>query len=120
MMSVLGKCRLRESPKNLRWALTKEIEPETLKGDLAAFTTLTLTDAQKRKFVAALDGDVYEDLPKAKMALVLRLESLVRASGVRLQMPCHSRTFCRKPRPTVRTGSSGYRMTTSAMAGRAV
>jgi len=66
-------------------ALTKEIEPETFKGDLAGLTTLTLTDAQKRKFVAALDGDVYDDLPKARMALVLRLESLVRAPGVQLQ-----------------------------------
>ena len=66
-------------------ALTKEIEPEAFKGDLAALTTLTLTDAQKRKFVAALDGDVYDDLPKARMALVLRLESLVRAPGVQLQ-----------------------------------
>ncbi len=66
-------------------ALTKEIEPETFKGDLAALTTLALTDPQKRKFVAALDGDVYDDLPKARMALVLRLESLVRAPGVQLQ-----------------------------------
>ena len=66
-------------------ALTKEIEPETFKGDLAALTTLALTDTQKRKFVAALDGDVYDDLPKARMALVLRLESLVRAPGVQLQ-----------------------------------
>lgn len=66
-------------------ALTKEIEPDAFKGDLAALTTLTLTDAQKRKFVVALDGDVYDDLPKARMALVLRLESLVRAPGVQLQ-----------------------------------
>ena len=66
-------------------ALTKEIEPDAFKGDLAALTTLILTDAQKHKFVAALDGDVYDDLPKARMALVLRLESLVRAPGVQLQ-----------------------------------
>jgi len=66
-------------------ALTKEIEQESFEGDLAALTTLALTDAQKRKFVAALDGNVYEDLPKARMALVLRLESLVRAPGVQLQ-----------------------------------
>lgn len=66
-------------------ALTKEIESETFKGDLAALSTLALTDAQKRKFVAALDGNVYDDLPKARMALVLRLESLVRAPGVQLQ-----------------------------------
>ena len=66
-------------------ALTKEIEQDSFKGDLAALTTLALTDAQKRKFVAALDGNIYEDLPKARMALVLRLESLVRAPGVQLQ-----------------------------------
>lgn len=65
--------------------LTKEIEPETFKGDPTALTALELTDAQKRKFVAALDGDIYNDLPRARMALVLRLESLVRAPGVKLQ-----------------------------------
>ncbi|MBI2745406.1 MAG: DUF262 domain-containing protein [Burkholderiales bacterium] len=65
--------------------LTKEIELETFKGAQAELTTLALTDVQKRKFVAALDGDVYDDLPKARMALVLRLESLVRAPGVQLQ-----------------------------------
>lgn len=56
-------------------ALTKEIEPD-FDGDLAALKTLDLTDEQKRKFVTALDGDIYHDLPKARMALVLRLEAL--------------------------------------------
>lgn len=66
-------------------ALTKEIEQANFVGDADALTMLNLTDAQKRKFIAALDGDVYDDLPKARMALVLRLESLVRAPGVQLQ-----------------------------------
>lgn len=66
-------------------ALTKDIEPETFKGELTELTALSLTDVQKRKFVAALNGNVYDDLPKARMALVLRLESLVRAPGVQLQ-----------------------------------
>lgn len=66
-------------------ALTKDIEPETFKGELTELPALTLTDVQKRKFVVALNGNVYEDLPKARMALVLRLESLVRAPGVQLQ-----------------------------------
>ena len=66
-------------------ALTNEIEPEAFKGDLTGITTLALIDAQKRKFVTALDGNVYDDLPKARMALVLRLESLMRAPGVQLQ-----------------------------------
>ncbi len=66
-------------------ALTKEIEPAAFNGDLAALNTLILTDKQKREFVAALDGNIYRNLPKARMALVLRLESLVRAPGVQLQ-----------------------------------
>lgn len=66
-------------------ALTKEIESAAFKGDLGILQTLTLTDKQKSEFVAALDDDIYRKLPKARMALVLRLESLVRAPGVRLQ-----------------------------------
>lgn len=58
-------------------ALTKEIEPAAFNGHLAALTTLALTDAQKREFVTALDGDIYRKLPRARMALVLRLEALV-------------------------------------------
>lgn len=58
-------------------ALTKEIEPDAFDGDLAALKTLDLTDKQKREFAAALDGDIYRNLPKARMALVLRLEALV-------------------------------------------
>ncbi len=57
--------------------LTKEIEPEAFDGDLAALKTLDLTDKQKREFVDALDGDIYRKLPKARMALMLRLEALV-------------------------------------------
>lgn len=58
-------------------ALTKEIEPDSFKGDLDALTTLSLAEAQKREFIAALDGDIYRKLPKARMALVLRLEALL-------------------------------------------
>lgn len=58
-------------------ALTKEIEPDAFQGDLATLTSLALTDAQKREFLAALDGDIYRKLPKARMALMLRLEALV-------------------------------------------
>lgn len=58
-------------------ALTKEIEPDAFNGDLTALTTLALTDAQKREFIAALNGDIYRKLPKARMALMLRLEALV-------------------------------------------
>ena len=57
--------------------LTKEVELEAFDGDLAALKTLDLTDKQKREFVDALDGDIYRKLPKARMALILRLESLV-------------------------------------------
>lgn len=57
--------------------LTMEIEPEAFNGDLAMLETLTLTDDQKIKFIEALNGDIYKKLPKARMALVLRLEALV-------------------------------------------
>ena len=57
--------------------LTKEIEPEAFDGDLSALKTLDLTEKQKRDFVEALDGDIYRKLPKARMALMLRLEALV-------------------------------------------
>jgi hypothetical protein len=57
--------------------LTKEIEPDAFDGDLAALKTLDLTVKQKREFQAALDGDIYRRLPKARMALLLRLEALV-------------------------------------------
>lgn len=57
--------------------LTKEIETDTFKGDLPALTALDLTVAEKREFLAALNGDIYRKLPRARMALVLRLEALV-------------------------------------------
>lgn len=57
--------------------LTKEIEPEAFDGDLTALKTLDLTDREKREFIAALDGDIYRKLPRARMALMLRLEALV-------------------------------------------
>ena len=66
-------------------ALTKEIELADFSGGLATLNTLALTDKQKREFTVALDGDIYRNLPKARMVLVLRLESLVRAPGVQLQ-----------------------------------
>lgn len=58
-------------------ALIKEIEPEGFKGELADVKMLGLTDAQKKEFLTALDGDIYRKLTKARMALTLRLEALV-------------------------------------------
>lgn len=66
-------------------ALTKEVEHPTFSGDPASLDTLKLTDKQKSEFIKALNGDIYRNLPKARMALVLRLESLLRAPGVQLQ-----------------------------------
>lgn len=68
--------------------LTKEIEPEAFDGDLAALKALNLTDNQKREFVTALDGDIYRRLPKARMALMLRLEALV-SDGSKKQAFAH-------------------------------
>jgi hypothetical protein len=101
-------------------ALIKDIESTAFDGDLVTLGTLALTDKQKRDFVAALDGDIYRNLPKARMALVLRLESLVRALECSCKTPCRWSMCCRKTRLTVRTGSSGSRMKTSEIAGRTV
>lgn len=57
--------------------LTKEIEPDAFGGDVASLNTLELSERQKSEFLAALDGDIYRRLPKARMALLLRLEALV-------------------------------------------
>src|SRR6185437_10552078 len=38
---------------------------------------LALTDGQKREFLKALGDDIYRKLPKARMVLLLRLESLL-------------------------------------------
>jgi hypothetical protein len=58
-------------------SLTKEIEPDAFQGNLTELKTLNLSNTQKSELVAALDGDIYRRLPRARMALVLRLESLV-------------------------------------------
>ncbi|WP_201860526.1 DUF262 domain-containing protein [Microvirga soli] len=57
--------------------LTKEIEADAFDGDAASLKTLALSEEQKRAFRTALDGDIYRQLPKARMALMLRLEALV-------------------------------------------
>jgi hypothetical protein len=56
--------------------LTREIESASFKGDAASLNTLLLTPTQQQEFIDALDGDIYRRLPKARMALVLRLEAL--------------------------------------------
>ena len=56
--------------------LTNQIEHDTFDGNISVLTKLHLTEKQKREFVEALDGDIYRKLPRARMALVLRLEAL--------------------------------------------
>ncbi len=46
------------------------------------------TAGQKRDFVTALNGDIYRRLPKARMALVLRLEALL-SDGSKKQTYAH-------------------------------
>ncbi|WP_231583320.1 HNH endonuclease family protein [Luteimonas sp. FCS-9] len=56
--------------------LTRETEASAFAGDPAKLMTLNLSDNQKRDFMSALDGDIYRRLPKARRALILRLEAL--------------------------------------------
>ncbi len=62
-------------------ALTDEVE-RSLAGLVTEVSSLDLSDNEKQKILAALDGPVYEDLPKARMAVVLRLESLANDGSV--------------------------------------
>lgn len=65
--------------------LMKEIEENVADGDLKKLPTLSLTEQQKNSFITALDSDIYLTLPQARMALVLRLESLMRAPGIKIE-----------------------------------
>ena len=55
----------------------KEVEADAFGGDLTAVKSVTLSKEQKSEFLAALDGDIYHRLPKARMPLILRVKSLV-------------------------------------------
>lgn len=57
-------------------SLTREIESNSFSGDPFALTTFALSQSQKIEFLAALDGNIYRKLPRARMALLLRLEAL--------------------------------------------
>ena len=68
--------------------LTREIELENFDGAVEKLETLELGNRQRENFVSALDGDIYTDFLKARMALVLRLESWLRQpGGVKLHDP---------------------------------
>ncbi len=57
-------------------AVIEEIEKEGFDGVSESMKSLGLNDDEKRSFIAALDGDIYKKLPKARAALILRLEAL--------------------------------------------
>lgn len=58
-------------------SLVREIEEVEFDGIVTSLGSLKLNKKNKREFREALDGDIYQRLPKARMALVLRLEALM-------------------------------------------
>ncbi len=66
-------------------ALTKEIEPPTFDGNRVSLTTLDLTELQKSEFLSALEGNIYQTLPRSRMDLILRLEALSSDGSKKLQ-----------------------------------
>lgn len=58
-------------------AVIEEIEKEGFDGFSQNMKSLGLNDDEKKSFIAALDGDIYKKLPKARAALILRLEALM-------------------------------------------
>ncbi len=57
-------------------AVIEEIEKEGFDGISQNMKSLGLNNDEKKSFIAALDGDIYKKLPKARAALILRLEAL--------------------------------------------
>ncbi len=57
-------------------AVIEEIGKEGFDGISQNMKSLNLNNEEKRAFVLALDGDIYKRLPKARVALILRLEAL--------------------------------------------
>lgn len=57
-------------------AVIEEIEQEGFDGISQNMKSLGLNNDEKKSFIAALDGDIYKKLPKARAALILRLEAL--------------------------------------------
>lgn len=58
-------------------SLTKEIEAPEYDGVVASTQMLELSSGEQKDFFAALNGDIYKRLPKARLALILRLEALL-------------------------------------------
>ena len=58
-------------------SMVREIEEAEFCGDVASLNTIKLNKKSRREFREALDGDIYQRLPKARMALMLRLEALM-------------------------------------------
>lgn len=54
--------------------LTRQIEATD--NETAMPARLALSDSEQREFIAALDGNIYRKLPKGRMPLMLKLESL--------------------------------------------
>ncbi|WP_235820030.1 HNH endonuclease family protein [Brucella lupini] len=63
----------------------EEIEKEEFDGFSESMASLGLDDDEKKSFIAALDGDIYKKLPKARAALILRLEALKSDGSKRLE-----------------------------------
>lgn len=57
-------------------ALTRQIETPDFQGDADQLLALKLSESKRAQFLEALDGNIYESLPRARRALILRLEAL--------------------------------------------
>lgn len=57
-------------------SVIKEIEEESFNGNSSTLISLSLNSKEMKDFIDSLNGDIYQRLPKARTALILRLESL--------------------------------------------
>ncbi|WP_273728808.1 DUF262 domain-containing protein [Brucella gallinifaecis] len=66
-------------------AIISDIEKDDFDGDCSNLASLQLDENQKRDFRNALNGDIYRRLPRARTALILRLENLMTDKSVKVQ-----------------------------------
>lgn len=66
-------------------AIISDIEKDGFNGDCSNLASLQLDENQKRDFRNTLNGDIYRRLPRARTALILRLENLMTDKSVKVE-----------------------------------
>lgn len=66
-------------------AIIEAVEKTDFDGDSSKLECMSLNDKEKKDFREALNGDIYNRLPRARTALILRLENLMTDKSVKVE-----------------------------------